>query len=283
MPAAQGAAPQLQNAMVQRRAMLRQFRKNTRRRFNIGSQTGPVTLNGPGTPFAFSVPQVGMVRAIYLFFDTLWNYPSAPTAPTDTRVARGPWGFVSRLQCITNLGSNNIWDASGWNTIVNNITKDVRNNMTLFGGPIQAATYGPGPAMNAAIGWSSPAISPSVPQSNSSSAAADVAFPNRWSVFQYPSNATSTATTTWRVCFILRIDVSVNEGLNFTQGMINAQAPQIAITVQGTLGQNTDMYTVSGTVQPTWNSGTITPYYEYYEIPSPLRQVPLPTGMLHLT
>ena len=263
-----GAMPQLQGAMMQRRAILRQFRRNTRRRWNSGSQTGPVTLSAVQQPFSFSVPQVGMCRAIYLYFDLVFAFASNPSSPTDTRTTRGPWNFVNRLQCVTNLGTNNIWDCSGWNTAVNNLTKDVTNAM--MNGTTQAAkmtTYD-----------AAPFVAPIFPEGN---AASDI-YAN-YPTFQYPNPAKFSDTSHWSVRFVLRIDVSANEGLNFTQGMVNLQAPQIQMTVQGSLGAVTDIYGNSGGQAINFVSGTITPQYEYYEIPSPLRGVPLPTGMLHLT
>lgn len=264
-----GAMSQVNSAMMARRQVLRQFRRNTRRRWNMGSQTGPVTnLTSANQPFAFSVPQVGMCRAIYLYCDFLFAFAANPSSPTDTRKTRGPWNFINRLQCVTNLGSNNIWDTSGWGAFINNTTKDVANQYANFSTQIAtASTYGQ--ISN---------LSPMFPQGNG---ATDQY--SGYPTFQYPNPADISTTASFAVRFVLRIDVSANEGLNFTQGMINLQAPQVTMTIQGNLGQATDIYGASGGQNINFVSGTITPYYEYYEIPSPLRQVPLPTGMLHCT
>ncbi len=240
------ASPSSQNAqqlaVQQRRQMLRSFRNNTRKRHQTFAFTnGSISAGNVCTAI---LPQTGMASRVWLYFDI--TFSDAAAAPACTKLARGPFNFVKNLRLWTNLGSNNIWDCDGFHTHMMNLEKGIvqgRYDLNVDNGYDSSTTdYANDP-------W-----------------------------FQYP--AVTVQNKVYHVRFVLRVDVSVNDKINFAQGLLNLQAPQLQTMIYCTLGQASDLYATTDTITL---GGTVTAAYEYYEIPNPQRQVALPSGILHCT
>lgn len=232
----------------QRKAMLQSFRKNTRKRiaqWNYGLNN--ITSNAAG--ISATAPQVGLASRIWIQFSLVVE--DTTTSPSVAKLARGPYGFVQRVQFVTNLGSNNIWDCDGWNTHYNNLTKSVSSIRS---------DYGYDNAYNSAAGTSAYANDP---------------------YFQYP--AVTAANTQYNVCFTLRLDLNPNPGINFSQGLLNLQAPQVQASIICNFGNAASTLYSTSDSGFSLVSGSAIIWYEYFEIPNPLRKVALPSGMLHCT
>lgn len=249
----QQAPPQQQQSQMaqmaqQKRQMLRSFRKNTRKRYALWNQN--ITGMGYGGTYSAVAPQVGLATRIWAQFR--FDVRDAG-ATTSTLLPRGPFGFVKRIQLVTNLGSNNIWDTDGWNAHCNNLTKGDSGNRADVNLDQEYTDLYP------------------------SNGATTRYYPND-PLFQYPQLAATA--NTYQVAFTLRIDLVPNVKKNFTQGMLNLQAPQVQASINVTTGQAADMY---GSPTTQTLTGACNFYYEYFEIPNPLRRVALPSGMLHCT
>ncbi len=245
MPPGQSGASN--TAAQQRRALLRSFRKNTRRRWQLFSDAFPSTM-GVGQYAGVVLPQVGMASAVYLYFQIRVTDTNA--APSLAKLPRGPFNFVKRVQLVTNLGSNNIWDCDGWNTAYNNLTKNLVSAR-------QDAIMGNG--YDVALGTSD---YPATPR------------------FQYP--AVTVQNNVYNINFVLRLDISNGTGMNFTQGLFNLQAPQVQASINLQLGQLTDLY-ANASADVCTVSVNVTPLIEFFQIPNAQRQVALPSGALHCT
>lgn len=232
-------------AAQQRKNLLRSFRRNTRKRYaqwNYGLQN--IAFNGNASATA---PQVGLASRVWIQFRLAVSDSAA--SPSVTKLARGPFNFVQRIQFVTNLGSNNIWDCDGWNTYVNNLSKSASTGRN---------DYGYNNGFDNAFGTSDYANDP-------------------W--YQYVTPTVQN--TQYNICFTLRIDLTPNPGMNFTQGLLNLQAPQVQASINCVFGPQSSLFTTADTL--TINSGSANIWYEYFEIPNPLRNVQLPSGMLHCT
>lgn len=75
----------------------------------------------------------------------------------------------------------------------------------------------------------------------------------------------------------LGFDVAVNQGQNFTDGLINLQAPEVTVSVDIQFGALADYGTTL-----TGLTGNVYVYYEYFEIPDP-RAFEMPRLALHRT
>lgn len=239
---------QMAQMAQQKRQMLRSFRKNTRKRYALWNQN--ISGIGYGGQYSAVAPQVGLATRVWAQF----RLNVQDTATTSTLLPRGPYGFITRIQFVTNLGSNNIWDTDGWNCHFNNLTKGDSGNRADVNLDQEYTDLYP----------SSGATTRYYP------------FDPLW---QYPQLAT--ANTSFVVAFTLRIDLVPNVKKNFTQGMLNLQAPQVQASINISTGQAANLYG-SPTAQ-TMTAGVCNFYYEYFEIPNPLRRVALPSGMLHCT
>lgn len=245
---AQGTSQQQQVA-AQKRALLRSFRKNTRKRYALwNNQINSVAY---GTTQSAVAPQVGLATRIWAIVRL--NARDSGTT-SSTLLPRGPFNFVQRLQLVTNLGSNNIWDVDGWNTHFNNMSKSG-----------QLGRHDINIDQEYTDTWASGAFYSTPYYANDPT-------------FQYPQLATEA--DTYAVNFPLRIDLTPNVKKNFTQGMLNLQAPQVQASINMTFGQAANLY---GSPNTQTVSGTVLIVYEYFEIPNPMRRVALPAGMLHCT
>lgn len=240
------AAPQ-GGQQAGRKAMLQSFRKNTRRRYQPFSDNFPSNMQ-PNSYSAVTLPQVGLASAVYLYFNITVQDTNA--SPSLAKLERGPFGFIKRLQLITNLGTNNIWDVDGWNTFFNNISKNLQQGRYDHTG---ANGY------DVAIGTSD--------------------YPNN-PRFQYP--AVTVQNDIYNITFCLRIDISNGSGMNFTQGLLNLQAPQVQASINLQLGALTDLY-ANASNDATVVNVNCTPIIEYYQIPNAMRGVAIPSGALHMT
>lgn len=72
-------------------------------------------------------------------------------------------------------------------------------------------------------------------------------------------------------------NVAVNQGQNFTDGLLNLQAPEVTVSVDITFGAVTDYSTTLTAL-----AGNVYVYYEYFEIPDP-RAFEMPRLALHRT
>jgi hypothetical protein len=72
-------------------------------------------------------------------------------------------------------------------------------------------------------------------------------------------------------------NVALNQGQNFTDGLINLQAPEVTVSVDLQFGAGTDAVTTA-----TGFVGNAYVYYEYFEIPDP-RAFEMPRLALHRT
>ena len=246
-PATVGSGGAPNSAAQARRAALKTFRKNTRRRYQYFSDSFPSQM-GENQFASVVCPQVGLMSRVFLYFQIQVKDTNA--SPSLAKLPRGPFGFVKRVQLSTNLGSNLIWDCDGWNTHFNNLTKDLQSGrydligQNGYDAAITASDY------------------PANPR------------------FQYP--AVTVQNDVYNVNFVLRLDVGNNGGLNFTQGLLNLQAPQVQANVSVQLGALTDLYANPNSDAYTLTC-TITPIIEYYQIPNAMRGVTLPSGALHCT
>jgi hypothetical protein len=93
--------------------------------------------------------------------------------------------------------------------------------------------------------------------------------------YSYPT--TYVQTTTKPIQFVLLIPISANDGPQFDVGLINLQASEIRFSIQLTFGATADLYTTSDTLTL---AGSVSPYYEYYEVPNP-QLVELPARIMH--
>lgn len=75
----------------------------------------------------------------------------------------------------------------------------------------------------------------------------------------------------------LGFNVAVNQGQNFTDGLINLQAPEVTVSCDITWGAFTDYGTTLTAI-----TGNAYVYYEYFEIPNP-RDFEMPRLALHRT
>jgi hypothetical protein len=103
------------------------FRSGTRQRnFKVG--VIPYAASTTGTPL--NIPQVGMLSRIVAQLRGTITY-SAPGTLTD----QGPWSLLSRLQLLTNIGSANVYDCSGYGafTIMRTITQGWSPDTAGFG------------------------------------------------------------------------------------------------------------------------------------------------------
>jgi hypothetical protein len=82
------------------------------------------------------------------------------------------------------------------------------------------------------------------------------------------------------VQFVLMIPVAVNDGPQFQIGLLNAQAPEIRITLNFQFGTSADLFPGSTTAATQTLGGTVSAWYQYYEVPNP-DQVQLPPRVLH--
>ena len=242
-----GSGGQPNSAAQARRQALKSFRKNTRRRYQLFSDSFPSSMV-PGQYASVVCPQVGLLSRIFLYFQI--QVKDSASSPSLAKLPRGPFNFVQRVQLQTNLGSNLIWDCDGWNTFYNNISKDLQQ------GRYDLITEN---GYDVAVGTSD---YPNTPR------------------FQYP--AVTVQNDTYNVNFVLRLDVGNNGGLNFTQGLLNLQAPQVQASVNVQLGQLTNLYSNPNSDSVTVTC-TITPVIEFYQIPNAMRGVQLPSGALHCT
>jgi hypothetical protein len=94
-------------------------------------------------------------------------------------------------------------------------------------------------------------------------------------LYQYPT--TYVQTTAKSVQFVIMIPVSINDGPQFHIGLINLQAPEVRFTLSLIFGQASDVYTTSDTLTL---AGTVSVYYQYYEVPNP-DAVQLPPRVMH--
>lgn len=83
--------------------------------------------------------------------------------------------------------------------------------------------------------------------------------------------------TAARVLLPFTFNIAVNQGQNFTDGLLNLQAPEVSASVDIQFGQFTDYGTTLTAL-----AGNVYVYYEYFEIPDP-RAFEMPRLALHRT
>lgn len=77
--------------------------------------------------------------------------------------------------------------------------------------------------------------------------------------------------------FVVMIPVALNDGPQFSLGLINLQAPEIRFTLTVQFGQSSDALASADAITL---GGNVNVYYQYYEVPDP-SQVALPPRVLH--
>lgn len=97
-------------ATAQQQQQRKPFRYNTRQRFRSTIGTAiPITFGGQGSVL---LPQIGELTRIFLFVGAAVTDPAA--APAVSAATFGPWNLLKRVQVISNQGSSNIFDCSGY-------------------------------------------------------------------------------------------------------------------------------------------------------------------------
>lgn len=88
---------------------LRPFRINTRRkRVQVDSKS--FSHGGRAT---FELPQVGFLSVVYLYLEITFTQAGA-----DALAAFGPWNLLSRIRLKLNLGSQIVWDCTGFESFI---------------------------------------------------------------------------------------------------------------------------------------------------------------------
>jgi hypothetical protein len=96
--------------------------------------------------------------------------------------------------------------------------------------------------------------------------------------YQYPSTLVQNVAKV--INFVVMIPVNANDGPQFAVGLINLQAPELRFNLNLTFGLSADIFPGSTTSATQTLSGTVTCYYQYYEVPDP-DEVALPARVMH--
>ncbi len=96
--------------------------------------------------------------------------------------------------------------------------------------------------------------------------------------YQYPSSLVQNVAKV--INFVVMIPVNANDGPQFAVGLINLQAPELRFNLNLTFGLSADIFPGSTTSATQTLSGTVTCYYQYYEVPDP-DEVALPARVMH--
>lgn len=193
------------------------FRTNTRqKRLKVGTATFEL-----GASRSITLPEVGYLARIWLFFDGSITY-SAPSTPADL----SPYSLFKRISVTLNNSATDIYNTSGYGLFL------VNSLLTKNGSPV----------VN--------------PQAD---------------FYAYPLSG---AAQPFKLG--LQIPVALSQGFNFEAGLINLQAPevqcQLNVDFANALTEIGDNITAL--------TGSISVYYEYYEVPSPV-DVMQPPVTLH--
>jgi hypothetical protein len=96
-------------------------------------------------------------------------------------------------------------------------------------------------------------------------------------LFAYPvTGYVQNVAKTINFCHV--IPVALNDGDQFTIGLLNLQAPEIQATLSINIGQPADILATADTLTLT---GTSTVFQEFYEVPNPAARVAAPKRILH--
>lgn len=114
-------APAAAGAGAQGSGTLKPFRPSTRQRIQrILAPNVPLSLTTAsfGSTASIQLPQVGFLSRIFIFVNLQVNDSAA--SPSVTQTTFGPWNFLKRISLISNLGTANIVDISGYGLYVLN-------------------------------------------------------------------------------------------------------------------------------------------------------------------
>jgi hypothetical protein len=194
----------------------------------------------PGGKVSIEMPRVGYIAGIHVKFS---GGITGAMGATGTLADRAP-NILRRLTFNLNLGASVHYDVSGWGT-------HVLNGMMSFG--YQQDAFGDG---SAALPFP-----------------LDVtADPVIFAAKLTPSATEVFAMTYW-------LPLALNDGMNFSIGLINLQAPEIRATLDIQMGDLTDVI-VSNSGYSLTGLEAITVHYLYYEVPNP-DFVELPPYIVH--
>lgn len=233
------------------------FRYNTRQRIQpIGSN--PVTLSGnpalnvnAGTRLTYEVPRVGFLAG---FFVVLLGGLTRGGADTGAFSQR-KFNVLNRLQTNINIGAAAIDDISGYGLYLDNQARWENYSADLGGSATGNALFAVGTA------------------DNNEALCAD---PATWQ----GSDATPTVGGHEPFTMQWYVPVAANDGDNFNMGLINAQAPEVRVTLDIQVGQLADLFVAGSTLTNTQLTANLLVTYLYYEVPNP-QQVMFPPLMMH--
>lgn len=218
------------------------FRPNTRQRMRLAGGPIPITaFNTALQPLTF--PQIGLLSGIYLFVAASVSDAASSPAATLNAFKSGPFNLTKRITGALNLGTNNVYDVSGYGLYGVNKVQAINSDQALFQ---QGTSAIPG-------------------------------YANTDEYFQYPLTGSLTQNVAAAFTYVLYIPVSVNDHEQFHLGLLNLQAPEVRKTLSISTGQLSDVYTTSDAITL---GGNIYPYMEYFEVPNP-QAVALPPRIMH--
>ncbi len=202
-------------------------------------KVGTIPASFGATSQTITFPQVGLMSRIFLYANL--TVSDAAASPSVAAVLTGPFNALKRITGSTNLGTATVFDLSGYGLFcVNKITDTA----------VDYKAENTDTTVSTTVGAS-------------------------FNLYQYPTAYVQNVAKPLQ--FVLVVPVAINDGPQFSLGLINLQAPEIRFTLSLTFGLASDIYTTSDTLTL---GGNVNVYYAYYEVPNP-SQVALPPRLLH--